>query len=153
MENYILDNEEIKTNNDYKNYLAPKWKRFINFLFDFYLIYFIVSFFLEYIIETIGDLSILLSIIFVFLPYIIVLSIYFFSEYTTGKTIGKLLTGTKVISLVNEPFTIKQIIGRTFSRIVPFEQFSLLFGDTGWHDDWSDTAVVNNNYESEMEQF
>jgi hypothetical protein len=35
-----------------------------------------------------------------------------------------------------------QILGRTFSRFVPFEPFSFLGSGHGWHDRWSDTRVV-----------
>jgi uncharacterized RDD family membrane protein YckC len=148
MENYILDNEQLSTENDYRNYLAPKWKRFINLIFDFYLLYFIAYIVVAGIKLSMLDLSLSGVILWSLLPYLFVLSIYFFSEYTTGKSLGKLITGTKVISVLNEPFTIKQMLGRTFSRIVPFEPFSLLFGYSAWHDDWSDTAVVNNNFET-----
>jgi len=81
-----------------------------------------------------------------FLPIFIQLILYFFSEFYTGKSLGKLITGTKVISLEEKPFTAKQILIRTFSRIVPFESLSLLFSFQPWHDDWSNTAVVNKDF-------
>ena len=30
MENSLLDYDEIVKENDYRNHLAPKWKRFVN---------------------------------------------------------------------------------------------------------------------------
>ena len=72
--------------------------------------------------------------------------VYFLSELYTGKTLGKLITGTKVISTDDNNLTAQQILYRTLSRIVPFEPFSMFFSNTAWHDDWSDTVVVNNNF-------
>lgn len=60
-------------------------------------------------------------------------------------TIGKLITGTKVVSEDGSDATMGQIIGRSFCRLIPFEPFSFLFGDntTGWHDSLSKTRVIN----------
>ena len=41
--------------------------------------------------------------------------------------------------------TYGQILGRTFSRFVPFEAFSFLPSPVGWHDRWSGTRVVRVN--------
>ncbi|GAA4150372.1 hypothetical protein GCM10022217_03280 [Chryseobacterium ginsenosidimutans] len=72
-------------------------------------------------------------------------------EYYLGKTLGKYITGTSVISIDGNKPTIGQIIGRTFSRLVPFDAFSFL-GENGWHDSWSDTRVINTkNYQSEKQ--
>jgi|RhiMethySRZTD1v2_1073278.scaffolds.fasta_scaffold73036_3 uncharacterized RDD family membrane protein YckC len=59
-----------------------------------------------------------------------------------GRTPGKFVTGTKVVDVNGGPPRFTQILGRTFSRLVPFEAFSFLGSDTGWHDRWSDTRVV-----------
>ena len=77
---------------------------------------------------------------------LICLVLYFVSELYTGKTLGKLITGTKVISTEDDKPTGQEILYRTLSRIVPFEPFSMFFSNTTWHDDWSDTVVVNNNF-------
>ena len=61
-----------------------------------------------------------------------------------GWTIGKLVTGTRVKSLVGRKPGFLQIVGRTAARFIPFEAFSLLFGGakTAWHDSMSGTRVV-----------
>ena len=73
-----------------------------------------------------------------FLAYYIVLEAGF------GWTVGKLITGTRVIRFDGDKPRVPQVIGRTFARFVPFEPFSVLFGSTslGWHDSWSGTRVV-----------
>jgi len=71
---------------------------------------------------------------------------YFLQEYFMGWTLGKLITRTLVISADGNQPIAKQIIGRTLSRFIPCEPFSLLFGGSfpvGWHDHLSNTRVVN----------
>ena len=72
------------------------------------------------------------------------LSYYILLESFTGRTLGKLITGTRVVRRDDggRP-RLLQVIGRSFARFVPFEAFSCL--DTppdGWHDRWSGTRVV-----------
>lgn len=75
---------------------------------------------------------------------------YFLSEYlSNGRTVGKLITGTRVISTDGEKPSKKQYLYRTLYRIVPFEAFTF-FGTDGWHDSMTDTRVINyKNYISE----
>lgn len=68
---------------------------------------------------------------------------YMLFEGLFGWTPGKLLTGTRVISMRDgEAATIKQVVGRTFARFLPFEPFSFFSSTGGWHDTWSGTGVV-----------
>jgi len=61
-----------------------------------------------------------------------------------GKTLGKYLTGTRAVTVDNERIDFPAALTRSFSRIVPFEAFSFLGdGNTGWHDKWSETKVVD----------
>ena len=67
-----------------------------------------------------------------------------------GRSIGKFITGTKVVNMDNRPLTVSDYFVRNISRAVPFDSFSF-FGSLGWHDKWSDTRVVNlNNFEAEL---
>ncbi len=61
-----------------------------------------------------------------------------------GRTLGKLITGTRAIANDGSVPTTKQILGRTLSRLVPFEAFSFLGPEPciGWHDRWSGTVVI-----------
>ncbi|MEJ5104451.1 RDD family protein [Chryseobacterium sp. MYb328] len=79
--------------------------------------------------------------------------IYYFSmeNFLNGRTIGKYITGTKVISTDATKPTTQQIIYRNLARLVPFDGLSF-FGVNGWHDSWTDTRVINiKNYESEKQ--
>jgi uncharacterized RDD family membrane protein YckC len=65
-------------------------------------------------------------------------------EGVWGRTIGKLITGTRVVRFDGYKPHLPQTIGRTFARCIPFEQFSFLFSSNalGWHDTLSGTRVV-----------
>ena len=62
-----------------------------------------------------------------------------------GKTLGKVLTGTRVVKPDGSPISVKTAFLRGLSRIVPFEPFST-FGSSWpprpWHDKWTDTYVI-----------
>jgi len=58
-----------------------------------------------------------------------------------GYTLGKLVTGTRVIREDGDELTIKDALLRSLSRLVPFEIFSA-FGAYPWHDSWTKTRVI-----------
>jgi uncharacterized RDD family membrane protein YckC len=65
-------------------------------------------------------------------------------EYLFGRTPAKWITGTKVVTHTGGKPDFMKVILRTLYRIVPFEPFSFLGGNTsGWHDRWSGTLVVD----------
>jgi len=137
--------------------------RFANFIIDrlvVYILFFIfgafamilfeffdVEYFLN-IAEQIASLSRLEDLLLttgVYLLYI------FLMEYLTkGRTVGKYITGTKVISTDGSEPTFQDYFIRTISRVVPFDAFSF-FGENGWHDSWSSTRVVTaRTYSAEL---
>ncbi len=62
-----------------------------------------------------------------------------------GRTLGKLITGTKVVMENGSPPTFGATVIRTLCRFIPFEAFSFLGGDRpiGWHDSLSGTRVIS----------
>lgn len=58
-----------------------------------------------------------------------------------GKTLGKLITKTRVVREDSQPLTWKDTLIRSLCRLVPFETFSGLSGYP-WHDKWTKTLVV-----------
>ena len=80
---------------------------------------------------------------FVYLiTYLIYVGYYTAMEGATqGRTIGKLITGSKVIKEEGSPITWKDALMRSLARIVPFEPFSAL-GGYPWHDKWTKTKVI-----------
>ena len=73
-----------------------------------------------------------------------VLAVYYVGfEGLFGRTPGKLVTGTYVVTTDGGSPTFLQILGRTLARFIPFEPFSFFRSDgRGWHDDLSRTRVV-----------
>lgn len=68
---------------------------------------------------------------------------YMILEGTAGRTLGKLITGTKVVNISGEKPSLGQIIGRTLTRFIPFEFVTFFGSEThGLHDRWASTYVV-----------
>ena len=62
-----------------------------------------------------------------------------------GKTLGKMATGTRVVSDYGYKAEGGAIAIRTLCRFVPFNAISIFFNDNSimWHDKWSSTIVVD----------
>lgn len=63
-------------------------------------------------------------------------------EYKTQKTLGKIITKTKVVNFEGNKPDLMDIISRTFCRLIPFDRFSFLFTRNGFHDAISKTKVI-----------
>lgn len=76
---------------------------------------------------------------------VILVALYFGMELlTNGKTIGKYITKTRVVTESGGQPTQSQYFTRSLSRVVPFEAFSFLNDEaSGWHDKWSETMVID----------
>lgn len=143
---------------------ATKWARFANYFIDrliFNMSFYVIGFVLATIDNLFGiyfftDYLMKLSEVNRFLDFFVTSILFFFytffMEYLTkGRTLGKYITGTKVITTDGENPTIKEYLIRSLTRIVPFDGLSFL-GENGWHDSWSETRVINiKNYEAEKQ--
>lgn len=124
-------------------------KRFVHFLFDKVLaIYFVVPFVMSMTIYLMSSINPNLMQSFVsqkWIPFII-LSISLFIYYIIfegifSATPVKFLTGTRVVDMYKfENATFGHVVGRTICRFIPFDSLSFFW--TGWHDDFSETLVV-----------
>ncbi|SHK93884.1 RDD family protein [Hymenobacter psychrotolerans] len=128
---------------------ASRGQRFINYLVDlatFYAGMFAIGIGLGIVAVAIDNQAILqvfdgpmgsLVAIFIMLCY------YFILESTTGRTMGKLVTRTRVVMADGSKLTTSAVLKRTLCRIIPFEAFSF-FNDaaSGLHDSISKTRVV-----------
>ncbi len=84
-----------------------------------------------------GSFQILLFLV----SYILYVFFCTFSEGASrGRSVGKLVTRTKVVK--EDESEISLI--RSLCRLVPFEAFSA-FGGYPWHDRWSHTKVIRIN--------
>lgn len=66
----------------------------------------------------------------------------FCEKVFSGYTLGKLITGTRVIREDGSELTLKDAVLRSLSRMVPFEAFSIWSGSGLWHDTWTKTMVI-----------
>lgn len=124
---------------------AGKWRRFFNFLIDYVgqVVVVIAGIAVAFLIGGDPALAYVEEIPELMLGMLAALVYYIGMEGLFGRTLGKLITGTRVVDSRGERASIGQVVGRTFARFIPFEAFSFL-GETGrgWHDSMSNTYVV-----------
>jgi uncharacterized RDD family membrane protein YckC len=91
--------------------------------------------------------------IMMFINMMIKVVYYFMMEHNTGASLGKMITGTKVVHESGRKATSKEVLIRTFCRLIPFNAFSVLFGNgIGWHDKISKTRIIDKrNYDQIMQ--
>ncbi len=130
---------------------AGKEKRFANFILDLVFLYIfsivfgaIMGIFLAIVSP---ELLFLFNGDYKIVEYIFALiagmTYYTLFEATTGRTIAKFITKTKVITTNGEKPDLNAILLRSLCRYIPFEAFSFLFADdAGWHDTLSKTIVI-----------
>jgi len=106
-----------------------------------YLIDLVAIFFLWFIITLIFQLYDSRNYIFYFIMFLY----YLIFEGSTGQTLGKLVTKTKVVDKDGKHPKFFNILMRSFWRIIPFDTFSYLFGsELGMHDKLSSTKLSRN---------
>lgn len=137
----------LSVENEYQR--ASVGQRFGNFLVDlliFYVIMFVVGIILAFTspsaIEALNNESAgfnLIDRIVSLILYAIYMALV--EGISRGKSLGKMITGTRAVNLDGSKISFGTAFVRGFSRAVPFEAFSA-FGGNPWHDKWSDTMVV-----------
>lgn len=121
--------------------------RFWNYIIDKFFI-FLISFIIIFIVNkgNLNDQSNELNDWAHTFILIAVSIIYYISlEYYFNKSIGKYFSNTIVVNLDGTKPNFETIIFRTLSRFIPFDALSFLFGDTGFHDRFSDTKLIKSN--------
>jgi uncharacterized RDD family membrane protein YckC len=115
-------------------------RRYFNFIIDAIIIAIVVIAIFITLNLRMTDFNVFLMYALVFLLY------YFFLEYFFLRTLGKLLTNTKVEYSKNCSKRARMILIRTLSRFLPFEPFSIFFTNDHqmWHDTLSCTHVIHN---------
>ncbi|AZA80634.1 hypothetical protein C1637_12640 [Chryseobacterium lactis] len=107
-----------------------------------------IAFFFEIVqkmasVSKVTDILITASVYFIY--------IFLIEYFTKGRSIGKYITGSKVICIDGSEPTFKDYFIRNISRFVPLDAFSFI-GENGWHDSWSETRVINlKNYKAERQ--
>jgi len=137
-----LEKEQSKADNlNLKK--ASKTVRLINMIVDT-----ICYFFLLFILLTVAVLVVnpkdvnSLNILTYSVLLVSFLVYYVTMETLFQKTIGKFITKSSVVTKDGSKPTFKNIVGRTFSRMVPFDNITFLFMENGIHDKFSETLVI-----------
>lgn len=140
------------------NYIrASAGKRFGNYIIDiifFYVVFTVIVFLLalfmpesiNYLLVNSSEWAIqLIALIF----YSILLSAI--EALFNGKTLGKLLTGTRAVNLDGSSISVSTAFKRGFSRALPFCGFSALGSPCNpWQDSWTDTMVIDEKSTNKM---
>ncbi len=110
---------------------ASKLQRILNYLIDSSILFL-----------TINELINLSTISSYLMAVIFCIAYYTIFEFMGGFTLGKLMTGTRVISNNDSPLKLKQILIRSLIRSIPVDAFTFFSKTPGWHDAWTDTKVI-----------
>ncbi|PJJ47997.1 RDD family protein [Hymenobacter chitinivorans] len=131
--------------------LATSGQRFANSVIDtiaFYMLFFALAVVLGILSAVIGNAAIVDSLdgpLGTLLSLGVLFAYYFGMELLTGRTLGKLITRTRVVMEDGTKPTASAIAKRTLCRMIPFEAFSFLTDGPGMHDRLSNTRVVKTN--------
>ena len=125
--------------------IATTGQRLGNMFFDS-IFSSVLVFVLGIILDTIGLAGASTEMNSYLLGIIIILIYYTLQEALTGRTLGKLITGTKAVNEDGSDLTFGNAVGRTLCRLIPFEAFSFIGGQgrpEGWHDRIPKTKVIS----------
>lgn len=137
---------------------ASQGLRFANYIVDLIAFYVLMIIFFSIIGSFLSDPDALIDRLDKINPLLDrLLSLIFYAIYMLiievilkGRSLGKFITGTKVMMIDGTAPTLSHYFTRNISRAVPFDQLSF-FGTNGWHDSWSDTRVVKiTDYENDI---
>ena len=144
---------ETKSKNDLDSRMASSGKRFTNYFIDYLVLIIInlnIGVFLGVFMAALSPDSLQYvqnaGIIEQYVFATIVGTIYYtFFEAISGRSIGKLITKTKVVDEFGNKPSFSALLLRSICRFIPFEAFSFLGGSEprGWHDTISNTKVIN----------
>ena len=143
-----MDNKKFTVTDDL---LASKSQRILNLLIDLLIIY-IIAISIVATINIIGDTTnsygasnwvTSLSVVESFFFGLVILFFYYLiTEMYFSRTFGKYFMKTMVVKHDGSRPNMKSVMIRTLSRLIPFEPFSFLTANRGWHDTLSVTYVV-----------
>ena len=131
--------------------MAGKGKRFANYLLDWIFMYIIsiiigisagilLGLFYPQSINYLENINMFEKYI---LGFILWVGYYTILEGTTGRSLAKFITGTRVVDKNGGKASFGRILLRSVARFIPFEPLSFLGNlPDGWHDRLSGTMVI-----------
>jgi uncharacterized RDD family membrane protein YckC len=148
-----MEQQSLLSEVEFTPVLASSGQRFLNYLIDLIVFYLVIVFGVVAIMYGMSDDSTdsfssntfldgfgarIMFLLFYALLYCLT------EILLGGRTIGKLITGTKAVNMDGSNMEPKTIFIRSLARAVPFEQFSALQNPCfPWHDKWSKTLVID----------
>lgn len=146
-EDQILDQpmDEADKKKDVMRNLAGGGKRFANWFID--VIGFYIAIFLFGVLSEILGLNLdYEGFSFTLLTYLLYVLYYWTFESLTDKSLGKYITRTRIVKEDGSSPDALNILGRSFSRLIPFDALSFLgTPGKGWHDSVPKIYVINEN--------
>jgi uncharacterized RDD family membrane protein YckC len=145
--------QDLFDDTKYKLVQASHAKRFGNYIID--LVAFNILFFIGLMVAANIDPQVLKWVEktteqgFAFTEQLLILVVYgtymFMVEALfKGKSLGKLITGTRVLRQDGNPITVRDAQLRGLCRMIPFHPFSALgMPCYPWHDRWTKTFVID----------
>ena len=116
--------------------IVKKRVRLYNFLIDSMIFLGVVTLFSVLLDSHVDQQDLKYIMIFIYCLY------YFIMEWTTGQTVGKMITKTRVVaSDTHKKPTASSVLIRTLCRLIPFDFFTYLFIPIGIHDRLSKTEL------------
>jgi uncharacterized RDD family membrane protein YckC len=143
--------EHLLDDLEYTYTQADSGKRFGNYLIDRVVFYFVWLGFSSIAARPLAFILISTTRnrnvrkIEVFFMALVAFVVFFtaFEGFSKGKTPGKWITGTRVVTSDGGMITLKMAFIRSLCRLVPFEPFSALKNPSyPWHDRWTRTLVI-----------
>ena len=138
-------NQDLFGEPEYHLAQASMAKRFVNYFIDVVAFASVVGFAWGVVspetINAVEEDSLVFNIAFL-LGY----GIYMFAieAVSGGKSLGKLITGTRAVNEDGTNVTVKAALLRGLCRAVPFNAFSALGNPSyPWHDRWTNTYVID----------
>lgn len=131
-------------------FVAPQSKRIINYFLDIVFVY-IFAVIVGGLITLLGQGDFVQNANEDLSGLVILLVYFIFFESIFQKTPAKFITKTKVVKMNGDKPSFLNIIGRSFARFIPFDNFSFLSGKypVGWHDRFSKTIIVSDKLTKE----
>lgn len=129
-------------------------KRFINYLVDIIIVLVLMAGYVRLFAnggDKMFDESSALSFYFYQIPFLLIY--YTVLESVFYTTAGKCLTNTIVVNEYAERPGFMQVVGRSFSRLIPLEAFSFLGSGRGWHDSLTNSYVVDSIDRDELNKY
>lgn len=129
------------------------WRRLANYVIDFVivvLLLFLITFSFDKYNNVDGIRGFLRLLKFLDTLIILFVGVYFLYylllESFFGITIGKVITGTKVVDFQGNKPTFGKVLIRSLIRLIPLDWFTYFSNNPhGWHDSLSKTKVIKKN--------